>query len=121
MGAGSEMQGDPEGPVHHICTNKNEISEATGGPWTPIFEPYFERAGMSLDDPANLVRIRGHQGPHPREYHEAVLSRIDKAMGRCRSEAQCRVALVSELMKIAKELTMPGAMMRKLVTKNAGK
>jgi hypothetical protein len=31
MGPGTAMQGDPEGDVHHICTNKNEISDASGG------------------------------------------------------------------------------------------
>lgn len=35
MGPGSGVQGDPDGPVHHICTDKNEISEVSGGPWTP--------------------------------------------------------------------------------------
>jgi hypothetical protein len=27
---------------------------------------------MSLDDPANLVYLVGHQGPHPMEYHQEV-------------------------------------------------
>ncbi|QRO02954.1 AHH domain-containing protein [Archangium violaceum] len=118
MGPGSAMQGDPEGDIHHICTNKNEISEASGGPWTPLFERYFRLARMELNDPANQVRIKGHKGPHSREYHQAVLDRIARAMQGCRGAAQCRAALVDELAKIAKDLTTAGTELRKLVTKN---
>jgi hypothetical protein len=80
LGPGSAIQGDPEGGIHHICTDKNEVSEASGGPWTPIFETYFNQAKMKLSDVTNQVRIKGHQGPHPRAYHEEVLTRIDQAM-----------------------------------------
>ncbi|MFP2934664.1 hypothetical protein ACLESO_58065, partial [Pyxidicoccus sp. 3LG] len=27
------IQGDPDGTVHHICTDKNTTSDASGGPW----------------------------------------------------------------------------------------
>jgi hypothetical protein len=118
MGPGSAIQGDPEGDIHHICTDKNEISDATGGPWTPQFERYFKQAKMDLNDPANLVRIQGHKGPHPREYHQAVLDRIARAMQGCKGAAQCRTALVDELVKAAKDLTTAGTELRKLITKN---
>ena len=78
------IQGDAEGPVHHICTNKNPVSAVSGGPWTPLCEEVFARAGMSLEDVSNKVRLGGHQGPHPREYHEAVLRRLNDALGRVR-------------------------------------
>ncbi|QRK07433.1 AHH domain-containing protein [Archangium violaceum] len=55
--------------AHHLCTNKNDKSESNGGPWTPVFEELFEKAGMSLNDPENIVYLRGHKGPHPKEYH----------------------------------------------------
>ncbi|MFP2902053.1 AHH domain-containing protein [Corallococcus sp. 4LFB] len=118
MGPGGGIQGDPEGDVHHICTDKNEVSELSGGPWTPVFEPFFEQAGMSLNDTANLVRINGHRGPHPAEYHQAVLNRISKAMGKCRGVAQCRTALMDVLTAIAEELTTAGTRMRKLITRD---
>ncbi|EPX55962.1 putative lipoprotein [Cystobacter fuscus DSM 2262] len=120
LGPGSSIQGDPEGDIHHICTDKNEVSELTGGPWTPIFEPYFEQAGMSLNDTANLVRIKGHKGPHPREYHQEVLSRIDESMAGCRGVTQCRSALVEALVDIARDLTTTGTKLRKLITKSPG-
>ncbi|ATB41060.1 lipoprotein [Cystobacter fuscus] len=120
MGPGDGIQGDAEGPVHHICTDKNEISEASGGPWTPTFEKFFDQAGMKLSDRANLVRIKGHQGPHPREYHEEVLRRLTQAMKGCRDAAQCRVKLVNELGKIGRDLTTAGTKLRKLITKDTG-
>jgi hypothetical protein len=118
MGTGGGIQGDPDGEIHHICTDKNEVSEASGGPWTPLFQEVFERAGMSLNDAANKVRIRGHQGPHPRQYHEEVLRRIDQATLGCRGASQCRAALVDELSKIAHELVTEGTRLRKLITKS---
>ena len=72
---------------------------------------------MKLSDVANQVRIKGHQGPHPRAYHEEVLTRVDQAMKGCRSTTQCRAALVDELAKIARELTTAGTKLRKLITK----
>ncbi|MBL6448621.1 AHH domain-containing protein [Fulvivirga sp. 29W222] len=60
---------------HHIATDKN--SEFTG-----MFEELFERAGMTLNDPANKVRLIGHHqfslfghSPHYHEWVYKVLSR----------------------------------------------
>ncbi|WP_434345079.1 AHH domain-containing protein [Myxococcus virescens] len=116
-GAVGGIQGDPEGEVHHICTNKNDKSDRTGGPWTPRFERFFMQAGMKLSDPANLVRIRGHKGSHPAEYHQEVFRRLDLATKRCRGEARCRALLVDELAKIARELVREGSELRGLITK----
>jgi len=118
MGPGGVIQGDPDGEVHHICTDKNEVSDTSGGPWTPAFEDVFRRAGMKLSDQANQVRIRGHKGPHPREYHQEVLLRLQSVMRQCRGTASCRDALVGELSQLAKELTTPGTRLRKLITRN---
>ncbi|RKH71273.1 AHH domain-containing protein [Corallococcus aberystwythensis] len=118
MGPGGGIQGDLEGDVHHICTDKNEVSELSGGPWTPIFEDIFQSAGMKLSDGVNQVRIQGHQGPHPREYHAEVLARIRLAMQGCQDPGQCRAALVGELARIAKDLVTAGTKLRKLITKN---
>ncbi|MFP2961525.1 AHH domain-containing protein [Myxococcus sp. 1LA] len=112
--------GDAEGPVHHICTNKNLVSAASGGPWTPLCEEVFARAGMSLEDVANKVRLEGHQGPHPREYHEAVLRRLNDALGRCRNKDACRSRLVEELAKIAEDLLAPASELRRLIVPKEG-
>lgn len=118
MGPGGGVPGDPDGEVHHICTDKNEVSGASGGPWTRTFERYFQQAGMKLGDAENQVRIKGHKGPHPREYHEEVSRRIERALSVCRNTAECRAALVDELARIARELTTAGTRLRKLVTRN---
>lgn len=112
--------GDEVGPVHHICTSRNPISNVTGGPWTPLCEEVFARAGISVEDVSNKVRLGGHQGPHPREYHEAVLRRLNDALGKCRNTGTCRSRLVEELAKIANELLTPGSALRRLIVPKEG-
>jgi RHS repeat-associated protein len=66
--------GPPEelvGQIHHIATNKN-----FAGGFTAAFERLFGRAGMTLNDDENLVRLAGHTGPHAPEYHQMVLDRL---------------------------------------------
>ncbi|RKG80256.1 hypothetical protein D7W79_08365 [Corallococcus exercitus] len=120
MYSNGQIPGDAEGPVHHICTNKNLVSAATGGPWTPLCEEIFARAGLSLDDVANKVRLGGHQGPHPRGYHEAVLRRLNDALGKCRNKDACRKLLVEELAKIANDLLTPDSGLRRLIAPSEG-
>jgi hypothetical protein len=113
------IQGDPDGTVHHICTDKNPVSDAEGGPWTPLFEKIFRKAGMSLkSDPANLIRIRGHQGPHPQSYHQEVFDRVRDVTNRCTTAASCRQLLTRELRRIAQELSTPGSRLRRLLTED---
>ncbi|NNC03335.1 AHH domain-containing protein [Corallococcus exiguus] len=111
------IPGDAEGPVHHICTNKNSISAATGGPWTPRCEDVFRKAGMTLEDASNKVRLKGHEGPHPGQYHEKVVLRLERAVFRCRSAESCRSSLMTELAKIANELLTQGSELRGLIVK----
>lgn len=73
---------------------------------------------MSLDDPANKVRIPGHKGPHPPEYHEEVLRRLKDATLDCRSVQQCRAALTAQLQRLVRELTTEGTRLNKLITKS---
>ncbi|NOK14289.1 AHH domain-containing protein [Corallococcus exercitus] len=109
--------GDAGGPVHHICTNKNPISNATGGPWTPECERIFRKAGMTLEDAANKVRLNGHEGPHPELYHNQVMSRLERSVARCRTTEACRASLLKELAKIANELLTPGSELRSFIVK----
>ncbi|MDC0708107.1 AHH domain-containing protein [Stigmatella sp. ncwal1] len=109
---------EPEGHEHHIATNKWWDSTSSGGPWSPRFQKFFDRAGMSLDDAANKVRVPGHKGPHPQKYHEQIYERLEDAMGGCRSIQQCREALVGELHVLAREITQPGSRLNALVTRN---
>ncbi|WP_257463173.1 AHH domain-containing protein [Archangium lipolyticum] len=103
--------------AHHLCTDKNDTSVISGGPWTPRFEEFFKRAGMSLDDPANIVYLRDHKGPHPEEYHQEIFDRLEDALGSCQSRAECRARLVEALGRIAGEVCTPGSKLNKLATR----
>ncbi|QRK11175.1 AHH domain-containing protein [Archangium violaceum] len=116
-GAILAMQNQEEGDIHHIATVENEKSPARGGPWTPRLKKFFDKAGMSMEDPANKVRIPGHKGPHPEEYHQEVYERLERAVRRCETTAQCREALTRELGKLAEQLKSVGSKLNKLVTR----
>lgn len=117
MGDG-ELQNRKKPPVHHIATNKNEISTARGGPWTQKFQDLFEKAGMSLDDPANKVEVIGHKGPHPRDYHQAVYDRLNKAVkGKDPHSEAYKKAFSSELGKLKQECATPGTRLNNMITK----
>ncbi|CAG2149643.1 hemagglutinin repeat-containing protein [Cupriavidus numazuensis] len=104
--------------LHHVCTDKNCVSAANGGPWTPEFEKLFDGAGMSLQDQANKVMVEGHKGPHPQEYHEAVYERLDGAVqGIRRGTPEYENALRSALEKIKIEIATPGTNLNSWVTK----
>jgi hypothetical protein len=106
-----------EGDIHHIATVENGKSLARGGPWTPRLKDFFDKAGMSMEDPANKVRIPGHKGPHPKEYHERVFRQLRDAVKHCETTAQCREALSGELYKLAEELRTLGSELNRLVTR----
>nr|WP_244237378.1 AHH domain-containing protein [Corallococcus llansteffanensis] len=108
---------DAKGHDHHIATDKWWDSTHNGGPWSPQFQSIFDRAGMSLNDPANIVKVKGHKGPHPQEYHEEVLNRLFTATRSCRSMQQCRQALTMELERLAQEISTEGTELYKLVTR----
>ncbi|NTX53496.1 AHH domain-containing protein [Myxococcus sp. CA039A] len=117
MYSDGRIPGDEVGPVHHICTNKNPIADTTGGPWTPRCEEVFKKAGMTLEDAANKVRLNGHEGPHPEFYHNEVLQRLTRSVARCRTAESCRASLMKELAKIADELLTQGSELRSFIVK----
>jgi len=102
---------------HHLATDKNERSAARGGPWTPEFRRLFRKAGMELKDSENIVKVRGHKGPHPQEYHQAVFDRLRDATMTCRTVAACRKALTDELRQLATEVSTEGTELHRLVTR----
>ncbi|AKF79565.1 hypothetical protein MFUL124B02_04610 [Myxococcus fulvus 124B02] len=112
--ASQGMQGRSE--RHHIATNKNDVSTARGGPWSPRFRELFQRAGMKLKDPENIVEVVGHKGPHPERYHRFVMDRLEDALGSCRRVVDCRQALTNELRILGKEAQTPGTLLHKLLT-----
>ncbi len=117
MGGAAAAPVDRQGHLHHIATDKWWDSPNGDGPWSPRFQKLFDKAGMSLDDPANIVRVKGHKGPHPQEYHEEVFQRLSDATQRCSSVQQCREALTAELRRLAREIATEGSDLHKLVTR----
>ncbi|WP_164015418.1 AHH domain-containing protein [Pyxidicoccus trucidator] len=104
---------------HHLATDKNSVSSARGGPWTPRFRKIFKKAGMELKDPENVVPVKGHQGPHPQRYHEIVFEELDAATAHCRTVQACRASLEVALRRLAREVTTPGTELNLLVSRGA--
>ncbi|TYR42176.1 hypothetical protein FY050_13190 [Phyllobacterium endophyticum] len=106
---------------HHICTNKNCISTAAGGPWTPLFKQIFKDADMNLEDAVNKVHVPGHKGPHPREYHEYVFDKLKDALSGIKPHTpEYRTALENTLNKIRQEAVTPGTQVNNWLTKGRG-
>ncbi|WP_170115477.1 AHH domain-containing protein [Melittangium boletus] len=105
--------------VHHIATVENEKSTARGGPWTPLFKKIFNKAGMSMEDPANKIKLSGHYGPHPKKYHEAVLSHLAEATEGCPNQRACAMALRQALRELATEISTQGTKLHVLLTQRA--
>jgi hypothetical protein len=116
MGGTAAAPVDSEGHNHHIATDKWWKSTNNAGPWSPQFQKIFDKAGMSLNDPANIVRVKGHKGPHPQEYHETIFQRLSEATEGCRTMQKCREALTAELRDLAGEIVTPGSDLNRLVT-----
>ena len=91
-----------------VTTDKWDKATHSGGPWTPRFRDLFARAGMSLNDSANKVRVRGHKGSHPEEYHQEVFDRLSEAMQGCRNVQQCGEALTGALQRLGRLVSTPG-------------
>ncbi|QRN94042.1 AHH domain-containing protein [Archangium violaceum] len=102
--------------VHHIATVENEKSTLRGGPWTKRFKPIFDKAGMSMEDPANKVQLPGHYGPHPEEYHQAVFDDLDMATKDSVTQQECARALRKVLGELAAEITRKGSRLNRLLT-----
>lgn len=101
---------------HHIATIENGKSPLRGGPWTPRFKEIFDKAGMSMNDPANKVQLIGHKGPHPEAYHRAVFRRLDDATSACPNQRECAHALRKVLQDLAAELNKMDSELYKLLT-----
>jgi hypothetical protein len=101
---------------HHIATIANRKPTLRGGPWTPLFEKLYARAGMRLEAPQNTVPLQGHQGLHPQRYHELVYERLEEALGSCNSIAECQARLLPALNDLAKRIAPPGTELNRLVT-----
>ncbi|MBI5481925.1 MAG: AHH domain-containing protein [Deltaproteobacteria bacterium] len=94
------------------CPNKNTVSRAAGGPYTPRFEQMFKKAGMlkGLENPLNRIPVLGHGGPHP-EANRYVYEALQKATAGLGGQAYGS-ALRQRLAELAKESQTPGLDLR---------
>jgi RHS repeat-associated protein len=92
--------------LHHIATNKSLVSG-----WTARFEAIFSKAGMSLGDNSNIVRLEGHLGRHAQEYHQYVYDKLRGAVSGLRGEQYNR-ALSEALKEIREQLLSNPDMVR---------
>lgn len=99
-----------------MFTNKNFKSQVRGGPWSPRFEALFAKAGLTLEDGMNKVRIPGHKGPHPEAYHQAVYDRAIQATRGLKGK-EYKKALEAETAAIKQEAVTPGTLLNKLIIK----
>ncbi|WP_309896482.1 AHH domain-containing protein [Archangium sp.] len=116
-GAPARAQRSTKPHVHHIATVENSKSTARGGPWTKRFKQFFDKAGMSMEDPANKVKLPGHYGPHPQEYHQAVFKRLNDAARKCVTRSECERALRDALQELAADITRKGSRLNRLLTR----
>jgi hypothetical protein len=70
---------------------------------------------MKLSNPANLVRVPGHAGPHPELYHQIVFDRITQAT-KGLVGPEYSAALREELSAIGQEAISKGSLMNDLLT-----
>lgn len=89
----------------HPCETGHDASDAAD----------LKRVGMTLRDPENEVRVAGHRGPHPEDYHSAVFERLTVAT-RGLSGDEYSAAFRAELSVIRVEVATPGTHFNRLVT-----
>lgn len=73
------------------------------------------RAGMTLDDVANRVRLPNHRGPHPQAYHQEVFDRMSRATEGLSGDAYS-AAFRAEMNAIRIEAARPGSALNRLLT-----
>lgn len=108
-----------EAPKHHIATNKNSISTASGGPWTPKFKEFFDNAGLDINKgPENLTKVVNHKGPHPEVYHQYVFDQLTSATrGLKIGTVAYKNAVNNTLTRIGQEAQTQGSQVNKWLTK----
>ena len=115
----TEKLNQAKGDLHHICTNKNCISTASGGPWTPQFKEFFDGSGLDINKSLdNLVNIPGHKGPHPQAYHDYVFKNLrDATQGLNEGTPAYADAVKAALNKIKVEATTTGSQVNNWLAK----
>jgi hypothetical protein len=108
---------DPGTTLHHIAT---VVHKDVGSPevdWATRFEALFARGGMSLEAPENGIYLRSHTTPHPEEYHQEVIRRLQETMKGCGDPWTCGAVLRMALHRLKSEICLPGSRLSNIVTR----
>lgn len=70
---------------------------------------------MKLEDPENVVKVEGHVGPHPPEYHRFILRYLEGRTEGLVGEEYAN-ALRSGLRELAEQIRTPGTKLNELLT-----
>lgn len=109
----SEEEG---GSPHRIATLTRRKKSKLGPAWTPKFEALFERAGMDLEDPLNLLYLQEHNSPHTEAYHQAIYERLQATLEGCGDQASCESVLRMALRRLANEICTPDTPLSSMVS-----
>lgn len=102
----------PKVQKHHLATDKDPTY------WTPLFVAMFASAGMTLQHRANMVRVVGHQGPHPPEYHQYIYLKLQTALIGKTSKAERKTAIQDKLRELKRDAQRKGSFINDLLTGN---
>jgi len=104
------------GAAHRIATRAHRKARKAGPMWTVRFEELFDRAGMSLRDPLNLIYLQEHAQPHSEAYHQAIFDRLQATLEGCGDRETCGEVLRMALRRLRAELCTPDTELSSLVT-----
>jgi RHS repeat-associated protein len=89
---------DDIGETHHIATDKSINSG-----FTEQFKQLFSKAGLTLNNDINKIKVIGHKGRHSAKYHQWVLDRLTNATEGLRG-SDYKDALIEELFAIGQDV-----------------
>lgn len=91
--------------IHHLCTKYGKRGRR--------MDRILKRNGFpkGVEDPRNKVKVPGHKGPHPPEYHDNIEKRLKNAADKGKD------AIENFLKRAAKQARTPGSRMNDQLTK----
>lgn len=107
---------DPGTTLHHIATVVHAEPDSSEVDWADRFEALFDQGEMDLKSPENEIYLRRHATPHPEEYHQEILHRLQETMAGCGDPWTCGGVLRMALHRLKSEICLPGSRLSNMVT-----
>jgi hypothetical protein len=99
---------------HHLTTLENVVSEAGGGPYTPLFERLLARGGLRITDPRLAIEVPGHAGPHAAANWYTYM-KLQEAIRGLTGESATRQAILQRVRALRIEALTPGETLNTLI------